>query len=58
MKITIGKYASYVQIKPSISKGDVAYTREIGDGLYADYSEEGLLLGIEYQGTPEVVKED
>ena len=58
MKITIGKYASYVQIKPNIGKGEVAYTREIGYGMYADYNEEGLLLGIEYLGTPEVVKED
>jgi uncharacterized protein YuzE len=49
MKITIGTYATYIQIRPT-KKGEVAHTREIAPETYADYDEDGVLLGIEYVG--------
>lgn len=56
MKITIGQRASYISLK-DVKGEDVAYTQEIAPSTYADYDENGLLLGIEFLGTPELIEE-
>lgn len=55
MKITFDERATYVYIR-DIDLGGVAYTQEIAPNTYADYNEDGQLLGIEFLGKPEIIE--
>ena len=53
MKITIDDWASYVYLR-EIKPGEVHHSVPMGDYVL-DYDDNGVLLGIEYLGTPEIV---
>jgi uncharacterized protein YuzE len=46
MKLTIGDYASYLKFDNDAEFVDT--TKEIADGVYADYDVHGNIMGIEF----------
>ena len=58
MKLTLGKYASYLDIVPFDIKYQPLKTKEIAEGVYADYSKDGQLIGIEFIGNIEIESTD
>ena len=47
MKVTIGNYASYVEVKEWDESFQPFTTKEIADNVYLDYNKDGELIGIE-----------
>ena len=47
MKTTIGKYASYIYVKPWDDSFKPIKTKELADGIILDYNKDGELIGIE-----------
>ena len=47
MKITIGGYASYIDVKEWDDSFQPLTTKELVNGIYLDYNKDGELVGIE-----------
>jgi uncharacterized protein YuzE len=47
MKVTIGNYASYIEVKPWDDSFKPLKTKELTNGIYLDYNKNGELVGIE-----------
>ena len=47
MKITIGQYASYIDVKEWDDSFKPLTTKELANGIYLDYNKDGELVGIE-----------
>jgi uncharacterized protein YuzE len=47
MKVTIGNYASYIEVKPWDDSFKPLKTKELANGIYLDYNKDGELVGIE-----------
>jgi uncharacterized protein YuzE len=47
MKVTIGNYASYIEVKPWDESFKPLKTKDLGNGIYLDYTKDGELIGIE-----------
>lgn len=47
MKITIGEYASYIDVKEWDDSFQPLTTKELVNGIYLDYNKDGELVGIE-----------
>lgn len=47
MKVTIGKYASYICVKPWDESFKPLKTKDLANGIYLDYNKDGELIGIE-----------
>lgn len=47
MKITIGEYASYIDVKEWDDSFKPLTTKELANGVYLDYNKDGELVGIE-----------
>ena len=47
MKVTIGNYASYIEIEPWDDSFKPLKTKEFANGIYLDYNKDGELVGIE-----------
>jgi hypothetical protein len=48
MKLTLDKYASYLEILPWTTDFQPLSTSEIAPGVIADYSIDGQLVGLEF----------
>ena len=59
MKVTIGNYASYIEVKPWDDSFKPLKTKELANGIYLDYNKDGELVGIEILAelVPEYYKE-
>jgi len=47
MKINIGEYASYIDVKEWDDSFKPLTTKELANGIYLDYNKDGELVGIE-----------
>jgi uncharacterized protein YuzE len=47
MKVTIGNYASYIEVKEWDDSFKPLKTKELANGIYLDYNKDGELVGIE-----------
>jgi uncharacterized protein YuzE len=47
MKITIGNWASYIDVKEWDDSFQPLTTKELANNVYLDYSKDGELVGIE-----------
>jgi uncharacterized protein YuzE len=47
MKITIGNWASYIDVKEWDDSFKPLKTKELANGIYLDYNKDGELVGIE-----------
>lgn len=47
MKITIGEYASYIDVKEWDDSFQPLTTKELTNQIYLDYNKDGELIGIE-----------
>jgi uncharacterized protein YuzE len=54
MKITIGNWASYIDVKEWDDSFQPLTTKEIANNVYLDYSKDGELIGIEILGDLEL----
>lgn len=50
MEIKIGNYASYLSVKEFKEEMKPLTTKDMGNGIYADYDKDGKLVGIEIVG--------
>lgn len=54
MKITIGNWANYIDVKEWDDSFQPLTTKEIANNVYLDYSKDGELIGIEILGDLEL----
>lgn len=54
MKITIGEYASYIDVKEWDDSFKPLTTKELTNRIYLDYNKDGELIGIEILADIEV----
>ena len=54
MKVTIGNYASYIEVKPWDDSFKPLKTKDLANGIYLDYNKDGELVGIEILGDLEL----
>ena len=47
MKVTIGNWASYIDVKEWDDSFKPLKTKELANGIYLDYNKDGELVGIE-----------
>jgi uncharacterized protein YuzE len=50
MKITIGNWASYIDVKEWDDSFQPLTTKELANNVYLDYNKDGELIGIEILG--------
>lgn len=54
MKVTIGNWASYIDVKEWDDSFQPLTTKEVANNVYLDYNKDGELVGIEILGDLEV----
>ncbi len=54
MKITIGNWASYIDVKEWDDSFKPLKTKDLANGIYLDYNKDGELIGIEILGDLEL----
>ena len=54
MKVTIGNWASYIDVKEWDDSFQPLTTKELANNVYLDYNKDGELIGIEILGDLEV----